>query len=292
MRPTARLLPALALALALDARAAPPQVFRDAFQDGTGRRGPELVYIPGGRFRMGSLPDEPGYRLTEVPHPVVLSPFALGRCEVTHEELAGFLDEEGNNDGGLPYVDLAREGAGIVVEGGRFRPAPGASRLPVTGISWRGALAYTQWLTRKTGQPYTLPTEAQWERAARAGTQTAFPWGDRFEPGRIHCGGGEDARPEPVGTHPPNPFGLYDMLGNVWEWTLDCFTLDFYFYAPLRDPRLLDEGCLAPGIRGGSFRDPPEYCGAGYRVNHWWRGHADGIGFRVARAVDVTPPRK
>lgn len=287
MHRAARLLPVLSFAgltavAGTAAASPPPDVFRDPFCDGSGRSGPEMVLIPGGSFRMGSLPREPEVRLNEVPHPVELAAFALGRYEVTNEEMAEFLNEAGNDDGGVPRIDVSREGSGLRFEGGGFRPAPGAARQPATGVSWRGALAYGRWLSAKTGRLYTLPTEAQWERAARAGTETVWPWGDTFDPERANCGGAE-AAPVPVGSRPPDPFGVFDLLGNVWEWTLDCFALDFYFHSPRRDPRLLDPDCLAPGIRGGSFRDPAGFCRPGFRINHWWRGHPDGIGFRVTR---------
>ena len=279
-------LAALSSAGAAFAQAAPGSAWRDPFQDGSGRRGPEMVAVPGGSFLMGSLPRDPEYHTTEVPHAVELSGFALGRYEVTWEEIADLLNEEGNDDGGVPRVDLTWEGAGLRFEDGVFRPAPGAARLPVTGISWRGALAYAEWLSEKTGESYTLPTEAQWEWAARAGTDTVWPWGHTFDSSRLNCSGGPEARLDPVGSHPPDARGIHDLLGNVWEWTLDCFSPDFYFYAPVREPRLLDPCCLAPGIRGGSFRDPAGYCRPGYRINFWWRGFPEGIGFRVARRLE------
>lgn len=235
---------------------------------------------------MGSVPRDPEYHMSEVPHAVELSGFALGRYEITWEEIAEFLNEVGNDDGGVPRVDLFWKGVGLRLEDGVFRLAPGAARLPVTGISWRGALAYAEWLSRKTGEIYELPTEAQWGWAARAGTDTVWPWGNSFEPSRLNCSGGAESRLMPVGSYPPDPNGIYDLLGNVWEWTLDCFAGDFYFYAPVQDPKLLDPCCLAPGIRGGSFRDPAGFCHPAYRINYWWRGFPGGIGFRVARRLE------
>lgn len=283
----AALLALMTLAWAGTASGAVPEGFwRDPFQDGSGRRGPEMVIVPGGHFLMGSLPRDPEYHMSEVPHAVELSGFALGRYEVTWEEIAEFLNEAGNDDGGVPWVDLSSESAGLRLEDGVFRLAPGAARLPVTGISWRGALEYAEWLSRKTGEIYELPTEAQWEWAARAETDTVWPWGNSFDPSRLNCSGGAEARLMPVGSYPPEANGVYDLLGNAWEWTLDCFAGDFYFYAPVHDPRLLDPCCLAPGIRGGSFRDPSSFCHPAYRINYWWRGFPGGIGFRVARRLE------
>jgi formylglycine-generating enzyme required for sulfatase activity len=268
----------LALLAACAVLGAPAGVFRDAFRDGRGC-GPEMVRVPAGAFRMGSPPGVLGARALEVPHRVELGAFAIGRHEVTNAEYARFLDEVENRDEeGLPFVDP--EGEALHAKDGRFRPAPGAERHPVVGVSWRGALAYGRWLSRKTGRSYGLPTEAQWERAARVGTADAWPGGEAAG-GPLNCAGPE-GRLAPAGTHPADAHGVFDLLGNAWEWTLDCFALDFYFYAPRRDPRLLDPACLAPGIRGGSFQDSPEMCRPGYRVNFWWRG-APSIGFRVVR---------
>lgn len=253
--------------------------FRDPFRDGGGP-GPEMVLIPGGAFLMGSQPGAPGSKPIEVPHEVVLQPFAMARREVTNEEYARFLSEAGDRDGdGVPYV--AADNEGLRRADRRYRPAAGADHLPVVGVSWQGALAYGRWLSGKTGREYRLPTEAEWERAARAGSAGTWPWGEAADAGRLNCDG-PDGRLAPAGAYPANAYGVFDLLGNTWEWTLDCFALDFYFYSPTHDPRVLDPACLTPGIRGGSFQDSPETCRPGYRVNFWWRG-APSIGFRVVR---------
>lgn len=250
---------------------------RDRFLDGSGHA-PALVAIPGGAFLMGSQPGSPGAKPIEVPHEVVLAPFAIARTEVTREEYARFLDEVGARDEeGLPYL-LDASG----------RELAGAERLPVVGVSWRGALAYAAWLSRKTGRDYRLPTEAQWERAARAGSEATWPWGERAPAdvrAQLRCDG-SDGQLAPVAITAANAYGVHDLLGNAWEWTLDCFALDFYFYSPTRDPRWLDPACAAPSIRGGSAQDDLETCRPGFRMNFWWRG-APSIGFRVVR---LEPP--
>lgn len=250
---------------------ADPESFRDRFRDGSDE-GPELVTIPGGDFVMGSAPGTYGARLLEVPHPVQLASFAMARREVTTAELARFLNEAGERDDeGVPYVSDDRQ---LRRAAGRFIPVPGADELPAVSVSWRGALAYARWLSAKTGRDYRLPTEAQWERAAQ---------GAHAGPG--NCGG-QAGRLAAVGLGVPNAFGVLDLLGNAWEWTLDCFVMDFYFYSPVREPVVLEPSCLAPGIRGGSFQDTAELCRPSFRVNFWWRG-APSIGFRVVR---VGPP--
>jgi formylglycine-generating enzyme required for sulfatase activity len=122
-----------------------------------------------------------------------------------------------------------------------------------------------------------------------------WPWGDEFDPDRVNCD-----RPEgailPESRLAPNRFGLYGMPGNVWEWTVDCFDLEFYLYSPVVDPVYLDPACPAPMIRGGSFRDPQVQCSPGYRVNYFAQGYPNGIGFRVVRrmsgsAVEATAKR-
>jgi formylglycine-generating enzyme required for sulfatase activity len=269
--------------------------FRDRFLDGSGRTGPELIAVPEGSFIMGSRPEEPGYRPTETQHEVTTSAYAIGRFEVTNAEFAEFLNERGNQlDDGIRWILLERSDRCLIREiaPGRFAPAEGAADRPVVTISWNAANAYCAWLSEKTGRLYRLPTEAEWERAARAGTSTIWPWGDAFDPARLAWEGNSAAASRPVGSFPANPWGIHDMLGNTWEWVLDCFQDDFYAVSPSRDPLLLDEDCWVPGIRGGSFRDGPEWCRPGYRINTWWWGEYDSIGFRVARLDAPPKPRR
>lgn len=294
----------VALVPTLSAAAAPPVVWQDVFLDGSGRRGPALVTLPGGTCRMGSRPGEPGAHEDEPVHDVRLPPYALGRFEITWEQWAAFLNDEGNRtEGGVPWWVPPRDAAsGLAWRAGRARVVPGQARRPAVGMSWRGAQAYARWLTRQTGQEYRLPSEAEWECAARAGSESAFPWGDQFDPGRLQgraTPGASGTRD--VGSYAPNAAGLHDLLGNVWEWVADCFTPDAYARAGEQAPRLFDPGCLAPVVRGGSFRDGPEATRPGRRANAWWWGPYDGVGLRVARAFAtslsdgprgrVSPPR-
>lgn len=280
---------ALLLAGALSA-AAPRAAFSDPFLDGSARRGPDLRAFGETSCVIGSRPDEPGFHPMQVPHRVTLSPFAIGAYEVTNAEIAEFLRDEGNPETeGVPAVLAPPAGvARVCLDGGTVSPEPGAERLPAVSVSWPGARAFCRWLSEKTGRRYDLPTAAQWECAARAGTATTWPWGDDDEAGRHPTRGATrgGTEPFPVGSFPPNAWGLYDMTGNVWEWVLDCFELDFYFHSPERDPVALDGACLAPEIRGGSFRDRGDFCRPGYRANTWWYGGYDALGFRVARALE------
>jgi formylglycine-generating enzyme required for sulfatase activity len=262
------------------------KVFRDEFQDGTGRRGPEVVQLQAGDFVMGTYPSDPAYSLYTLPHHVNLSAFAIGRFSVTNSEFADFLNDRRltqaeSND----FIQVVRTpGLKVPPAGQPVAVLKDSAELPVTGVTWQGALAFSQWLSRKTGHTYTLPTEAQWEFAARAGSTTVWPWGDSFDQSRINCATDVlELGAQPREQLHANGFGLYGIPGNVWEWTVDCLDLTFYFHSPVHDPVYLDPQCPAPIVRGGSFRDPLYRCSPGFRVNYLARGSWDAISFRVVR---------
>lgn len=268
------------------------QRFHDPFLDNPMTTGPEMVHISAQRFVMGSSLDAPGFKADERRHPVELSPYSIGVFEVTNAEYCEFLNERGNQvDGGIRWLLTDRTATCLIrEEQRRFVPVEDAAERPVVAVSWNGANAFCDWLTIKTGARYRLPTEAEWECAARAGTSTIWPWGDRFDGTRLQWR--ESPVPGttvPVGSYPPNPWGLHDMFGNVWEFVADCVEEDFYSRSPTKDPVLYVAKCRTPGIRGGSFADGPEYCRPGHRINTWWWGEYEGIGFRVAR--EETPSR-
>jgi formylglycine-generating enzyme required for sulfatase activity len=217
---------------------------------------------------------------------VVLTPFAIGRFSVTTAEFADFL-----NDAKLDLPTAARllqvkaaPGITVPAAGHPVTVNPEIADLPVTGITWRGAIAYAQWLSDRTGQVYVIPSEAQWEYAARAGAGTIWPWGDAFDPERVNCDK-PDGAILPERQLAPNRFALAGIPGNVWEWTTDCLDLEFYLHSPTVDPVFLDAACRAPMIRGGSFRDPRVQCSPSYRVNYFAQGFPNGIGFRVVRRM-------
>ena len=265
-----------------------PELIRDLFRDNSGRAGPQLVALKGGEFIMGTRPSDPAYNTTNVQHRVVLSPFAIGQFQITNEEYATFLNDRRLSLQQTDELILVKQTPGLTipVSGHPVIIKSGAAGLPVTGVSWRGALDYTRWLSEKTGKIYTLPSEAQWEYCARAESKTIWPWGDLFDGSKINCD-----RPiamlgaEAASRLSQNALGLYGIPGNVWEWMLDCLDVTFYFHAPTRDPVFLDPSCPAPMIRGGSFRTPQYQCSPGYRVNYFSIGHWDSIGFRVTRRL-------
>ncbi|OQY54656.1 MAG: hypothetical protein DRR08_22100 [Candidatus Parabeggiatoa sp. nov. 2] len=217
----------------------PKTVFRDTLRDGS--KGPEMVVIPAGRFKMGDI--QGGGDSDEKPvHWVSVNKFALGKYEITKGEFRRFVKATGyktdaeKGDGCYTY----KEGSWGKVKDANWRNL-GFSQSnihPVACISWHDATAYAQWLSQQTGKKYRLPTEAQWEYAARAGTTTSRYWGnnpddacryanvyDKTSKNKItlpwtphNCSDGY-VYTSPVGRFKPNAFGLFDMIGNLWEWT-------------------------------------------------------------------------
>ena len=294
----------------------PGQTFRDPLGGDPGRFGPEMVVIPSGRFMMGSPESESGRRSNEGPrHLVVIeSGFALGLTEITVTQFAEFAEQTG-------YVtDAENAGWSRVYEprSGRMQRRrsvdwrndylgrKAAQDLPVIHVSWRDARAYADWLADQTGQPYRLPSEAEFEYALRANSQTLYWWGEETPPEALEnlTGDGDlsptGARwssafpryrdghwgPAPVASFPANPFGLHDMGGNVMEWTEDCWH-DSFVRAPSDGTAWVNPGCRQRVIRGGSWSSTPEMSRSAYRI----AGNEDSsdirLGFRVAR--DLGP---
>jgi formylglycine-generating enzyme required for sulfatase activity len=177
-------------------------VLRDSLR--SGGEGPEMIFIKGGCFQMGSPESEDGHGNDERQHRVCIEKdFYIGKYEVTFADYDRFAEATG-----------------------REKPDDqgwGRGNRPVIDVSWHGAIAYLEWLSEQTGQRYRLPSEAEWEYAARAGTQTAYWWGDEIGSNRANCDGcgsrWDSHQTAPVGSFPANPWGLHDTVGNVWEWT-------------------------------------------------------------------------
>jgi formylglycine-generating enzyme required for sulfatase activity len=210
----------------------PGQVFRDRLADGS--EGPEMVVIPAGTFRMediqggGDSDEKPVHRVT------LAQPFAMGRYEVIDAEFVRFLKAVGRRGpSDAPWFETHPEDGDSRITGssGRFSVQSDYEDHPVVEVSWYGATAYANWLSEQTGKHYRLPTEAEWEHAARAGTQTKYWWGNVIGRGRANCygcGGQWDGKAlAPVGSFAANPFRLHDMVGNVWEWTCSAYTSDY-----------------------------------------------------------------
>jgi formylglycine-generating enzyme required for sulfatase activity/serine/threonine protein kinase len=267
-------------------------ILRDRFVDGEGL-GPELVLLPTGRFQMGSPEHErkiameagsqKGWLARELPqHWVgIEKPVAMGRYPVTVGEWRVFARATGWTQGG----EVNWEAPGFLQ----------TDAHPVVGINWYDAQDYLRWLSEATGRRYRLPSEAEWEYACRAGSKTAFSFGDSISTdlanydGNFTWNGG--ARGEyrrgttPAGMFPPNPWGLYDMHGNVWEWVQDVVH-DNYEGAPLDGSAWEEGGDQARRIlRGGSWLYNPRYLRSALRNGFSSALSNDIVGFRVVREL-------
>jgi formylglycine-generating enzyme required for sulfatase activity len=218
---------------------------------------PEMAVIPAGRFLMGSPPTELGSFNDEGPQRWVDVPrFAMGRFEVTQGQWHAVM---GSNPS-------------------RFKDC--GVDCPVERVSWNDAQEFVRRLSQRTGQTYRLPSEAEWEYSARAGTTTAYFWGDRFESHRANSGG---SRAVAVGRYPANAFGLHDMNGNVWEWVEDVWHAS-YVGAPSDGSAWMADGDQSKRVlRGGSWGVTPQVLRSAQRARNSPASRYEYIGFRVAR---------
>ncbi len=259
--------------------------------------GPEMTIIPAGRFVMGSpaaenMRDPEG---SEDPqHEVTIArPFAIGRFAVTVAEFAAFVDATQHP---IPDSMLTGEDDDWRERPGRsFRnPAhPQGPRHPVVGVIWDDAKAYVAWLARRTGLPYRLPSEAEWEYAARAGATTPFWWGSTISPAQAnyngdyaYCDGPTGiyrAATVPVDSFAPNPWGLYQVHGNVWEWCEDCWNASYDGAPADGSPRLSGDPDIRV-LRGGSWLNGPWVLRSAKRLGDPRTVRHPSFGFRVARS--------
>lgn len=246
---------------------------------------PEMVVVPAGEFQMGSPEDETGGFDNEGPlHKVTIAkPFAVGKFEVTWEEYEACVAMKGCDK---PFGD-----------GGFLR-----GRKPVINVSRDEAKAYVAWLARVTGQPYRLLTEAEWEYAARAGTQTAYSFGNDAEDicryanlaDQAYARGFNGTQPvncddehdntAPVGSFPANAFGLHEMHGNVFEWVEDCYT-DNYKDAPADGSAAAEVKSCRRVVRGGSWDYRPDNLRSASRIGISTVNRGNNLGFRVGRTL-------
>jgi formylglycine-generating enzyme required for sulfatase activity len=230
---------------------------------------PEMVVVPAGEFMMGSPNSEEERYSNEGPMRwvSVRQPFAIGKYEVTFAEWDACIF-----DGGC--------------EG--FRPNDwrwGRAKRPVMNVSYENAEAYTAWLSSKTDYTYRLPSEAEWEYAARAGTTTRFHFGNSISPaqanfGRINFAG----KTVSVGSYSPNAFGLHDVHGNVFEIVEDCWN-ENYTGAPSDSNAWRAGDCLRRGVRGGSWGSETKYARSAFRDGIDIDGWSNFIGFRIVRTL-------
>jgi formylglycine-generating enzyme required for sulfatase activity len=269
----------------------------------------EMVAIPGGTYLMGSPEKEAGRKAEEGPrHPVTVRPFWMGKLEVTWDEYDLYWRKKSGEK--PPKIGKDKDVDAIT------QPTPpyadetfghGREGNPVLCIAHHAAMEYCRWLSQKTGKLYRLPTEAEWEWACRAGTTTAYSFGD--DPGKLEDHAWFEKNSEEVakkvGAKKPNPWGLYDMHGNVSEWCIDHFKKDSYGTFAKDKPTLCP--VILPSdkrysyvTRGGSWADPPQLLRSAARRGSekdwlkrdpqrpqsiWWMTDADFVGFRVVRPV-------
>jgi formylglycine-generating enzyme required for sulfatase activity len=245
----------------------PMETFRECSKDC-----PEMVVVPAGEFMMGSLATEKGRFPNEGPqHRVTIArPFAVSKFAVTFAEWDACV-----SFGACSQVTDSGMGRGL---------------KPVLQVSWNDAKQYVAWLSRMTGKPYRLLTEAEYEYAARGGTQTAYPWGDEIGKNNANCSVCESAnatrgQTTPVGTFAPNGFGLYDMVGNLFTWIEDCYH-DNYTGAPTDGSAWSTDDCRAHVARGGAYAHGAEHLRSAFRHRGVFSDDHDYfLGFRVARTL-------
>lgn len=271
----------------------------------------DMVAIPGGIYMMGSPPDEKGRDKDEGPqHPVTVRPFWIGKCEVRWDEYDQYWIKR-------PGAEKKPKTSADVKADAVTRPTKpyadetfghGRRDHPVLCITHHAAMEYCRWLSAKTGKIYRLPTEAEWEWAARAGTTTPYFFGS--DPKKLGEYGwyfdNGDETTHKVGSKKPSPWGLYDIYGNVSEWCLDHYEPDYYKKFSLTKPTV--RPVLPPTdrryshvVRGGSWLDSPKDCRSAARQGSsadwlkrdpqnpksiWWMTDADYVGFRVVCPVE------
>ena len=270
---------------------------------------PEMVVVPAGSFLMGSPHDEEKRQKNEGPrHRVTIAkPFAVGKYEVTRREFGAFVRVSGHviRDGCWVYDSGERNWKR---DAARTWRSPGYEQTdldPVVCVNWDDVKAYVAWLSNKTGKEYRLPSEAEWEYAARGGTRRSRYWGDDASAQCTHANGADGTlkahysdwpwvvascrdgfvHTAPAGSFSANGFGLHDVLGNVWEWVEDCWN-ERYVGAPSDGSPWTDGNCSKHVLRGGSWYNFPGNLRSANRYWFWSGSRYFIFGFRVARTLD------
>lgn len=304
---------------AANAQPPAPKEFRDCADAGC----PQMVRLSGGTFQMGEASGDAGADVkkpvyafsgggegdNKPAHSVTLGAFAIGKYEVTRGEYAAFTRDSGRAVGGdcwaLNSAGSFEKQAPVTWQSPGFSQS---ERDPVACVSWEDAKAYVAWLSQKTGQRYRLPSESEWEYAARGGSTSKFWWGDsdsdicayanaRDQTVKQKYTGWTDVSScndghlytAPVGSYRPNGFGLFDMAGNVWEWTEDCYAAT-YNLQPRDGAAYISDACPLRVFRGGAWDNIAGGLPSAYRRRISTTGRFGGGGFRVARSLQ-TPHR-
>ena len=272
----------------------------------------DMVAIPGGTFEMGSPENEKGRNADEGPqHPVELKPFWMEAKETTWDEYDQFWRTRPPGQKEDVEPETPKNADAVTHPTKPYSDETwqhGREKHPVLGITYHAAMQYCRWLSLKTGKTYRLPTEAEWEYACRAGTKTAYFFGDNPKKLGDYAWFTDNSNgdPQAVGTKKPNPWGLYDMCGNVDEYCLDKYQKDYYSLFSLTKPTLQpvnipDNHRFGHVVRGGSWADDAAQCRSAARrasekswitldpqrpQSIWWLTSADFVGFRVVRPVE------
>ncbi len=263
-----------------------------------------MVLIPAGTFQMGRTTGDADERLV---HTVTLDAFYMDTHEVTNAEYAAFLNATGKHERGWwRWIYINRfPSTTINLVDGVYRPQAGYENHPVTYVTWWGAMEYAGWAGKR------LPTEAEWEYAARGGLAgKQYPWGDTIDKTKANYDNPGRGRSTPVGSYPPNGYGLYDMIGNATEWCLDAYDADYYAKSPTHNPvslsiatsiqDLLDNynanlDIFSPSnrfgnrhyrvVRGGNWYRQGLYLSVTSRQGYSTRGSSNTFGFRCVKPV-------
>ncbi len=277
----------------------------------------QMLPIPGGTFEMGSLEGEPKRSADEGPrHPVTVGAFWMGRTEVTWDEFDQYALSERLAKMPIPKGAAPQDAETKARADAVTKPSPtyhdptygyGHDNQPAIIMSHHAAMEYCRWLSAKTGRIYRLPTEAEWEYACRAATTTAYSFGD--DPSKLDeyaWSVNNSEKPQQVARKKPNPWGLYDMHGNVGEWCFDAYLTDAYVKFPVDRPSLGPVIMPTPReyphvVRGGSYDEDAANlrCAARRASNEewrksepsrppsiWWDFDAHWVGFRVVRPLE------
>jgi sulfatase modifying factor 1 len=252
---------------------------------------PNLARIPAGDFLMGAADAEDDERPV---HRVHVSEFFIGRFPVTNDDYARFVRATGHPAPairGLPLIAAGGRDAVFKELGAPYvwqqnEPPTGHSSHPVVLVQYEDATAYCRWLSEALGRTVRLPTEAEWEKAARGGVEgRRYPWGDDIDPSRCNYLADRSVKMQrgtrPTGTYPPNAYGLYDIIGNVWEWVSDWYGSDYYGSGDVRDPAGPGSGGMRI-VRGGSWvNDDVMMLRCAYRHKVPPDTYAHSVGFRI-----------
>ncbi len=267
-------------------------VYTARFEKMTQAIAPDLARIPAGEFLMGAADGEDDERPV---HRVHVSDFLIGRAPVTQDEYARFIAATGYaapSVRALPLIVVDNRDAEFRELAARYawsdsQPPPGHGDHPVVLVTYEDAVAYCSWLSAELGTPFRLPTEAEWEKAARGGVDgRRYPWGDEFDPARCNYLADPASKRQrgtrPARSFPPNGYGLFDVVGNTWEWVGDWYARDFYSLGDMHDPLGPDTGTFRI-VRGGAWvNDDVNMLRCAYRHRVPPDTYAYSVGFRVA----------